>query len=182
MKVYFSKILQIVLVCFFTLNVYAQKGTKLSFESSVQYGTQKDNLTIMASTDFNGDFSLESIKAANWIDITKKFNLATEKVPASSGEKDISDLFASNKPLYIAFKYTGKASSKPSQRGWSVQKLALSHKDVSKTFSPSDFNIVNNSENHEGAGWNISKLGIMFRSNQSTIASDSWAIVKVSDI
>ena len=53
-------------------------GATMAFTSSVQLGTQANQLFVMASTDFNGDYSsLAKIKAATWTDITSRFALGT---------------------------------------------------------------------------------------------------------
>lgn len=180
MKFSLKKVLLLTVISFLTYNLYAQeKDSGLSFESTVQYGKQPNNLAILISNDYNGEGTLGAINSATWIDISQNFKLATDKEPLSSGNLNISKYQKDGKPLYIAFKYTGKASAKPSQRGWGIQNLTLKDKGVAKLFTPSDFKIMNHSDNHEGAGWSKSKSGIAFRSNQSLIASESWGIVKV---
>ena len=184
MRNYLSKFLQVTaVITFLTLNnVYAQKDkTAVSFNTSVQYGSQSNNLSVLVSSDFNGDYSLESIKSATWEDVTKKVKLATDKVPAESGEIDLSKSKAAGKPLYIAFKYIGQASAKPSQRGWGISNVTFSHKGETKTLPIKDFKIIDSKENHEGATW-IKGADIMrFRSNQSVKASESWAIAKIAE-
>ena len=72
-------------------------------------GNQNNQLTILASTDFNGDYSsIAKVKAATWKDITSRFVLGTSTSFVSSGIKDIADLVVAGKPLYIAFKYVTK--------------------------------------------------------------------------
>lgn len=182
MKNYLSRILQVaVIVAFFVVNdVYAQKDkTTISFNTSVQYGSQSNNLSVLISSDFNGNYSLESIKSATWEDVTKKIKLATDKVLTESGDIDLLKNLVSGKPLYIAFKYNGQASAKPSQRGWGISNITINHKGETKTLSIKDFKIVDNKENHEGATWIKGTDMIRFRSNQSTKVSESWAIMKI---
>ena len=50
----------------------AQDKIKMSFSSSVQYGIQKNNIAVLVSSDFSGDYSIEGVRAATWKDITKK--------------------------------------------------------------------------------------------------------------
>lgn len=155
-------------------SVLAQDKTILSFSSSVQYGTQKENIAILVSSDFNGDYTMEGIKAATWKDVTKKATLASGKEPEESGKVNISKEVSN--PKYVAIRYLGEASAKPSQRGWSIIDLKVSN--GSSTFEPV-WKIVNDPNNNEGAGWIIGSKKINFRSNQSLIRNESWAITPV---
>src|SRR5690606_25939464 len=49
-------------------------GATMVFTSSVQLGSQANQLTVLASNDFDGNYeNLESVKDATWIDITNRF-------------------------------------------------------------------------------------------------------------
>lgn len=157
-------------LCFIQMSV-AQ--TILSFKSSVQYGTQENNLSVVISTDFNGDYAMENVKAASWTDITKEFNLASDKESVEAGKVDISKWTKPGQPVYIAFKYLGQKSSKPTQRSWGISDVSVDGKNIPiRTFT-----IVNAADNHEGATWVQSSTWMRFRSNLSKIQSESWAIV-----
>ena len=114
-----------------TLNSYAFKDgrvveggeLKLSFESSVQFGSQANQVSVLYSTDFDGDFTVTDgvFKGADaFKDITSRFKLATNNVYRSSGEVDISDLRVEDKPIYIAFKYNVKNQSPTNQGGFGL--------------------------------------------------------------
>jgi hypothetical protein len=105
-------------------------GATLEFSSSVQLGTQTNQLSILASTDFNGDYSsLAKLKAATWVDITSRFTLGTNATFAATGAKDVSDLIVAGKPLYIAFKYITKPQATNGVvRQWFIQSLILKSK------------------------------------------------------
>lgn len=79
-----------------------------SFRSNVEFGKQPDQLSIMASTDFNGGSTFEDVAAANWTNITARFALGTNATYKPSGEADLSDLRAEGKPLFLAFRYVVK--------------------------------------------------------------------------
>lgn len=88
-------------------------GATMEFSSAVQVvaGTtwQPNQLSILASTNFNGDYSsVDKLKAATWTDITSRFALGTTATFLASGVIDISDLIVAGKPIYIAFKYITK--------------------------------------------------------------------------
>ncbi len=100
---------------------------KMSFSTSITTGTQANQLAVMASTDFNGNYeNFSSVQAATWTDITSRFVLATNATVKASGAKDISDLAVAGRPLYIAFKYTTKPQVTSGEaRTWVVQNLSV---------------------------------------------------------
>ena len=106
-------------------------GATMEFTSSLQTGTQTNQLSIMASTNFTGDYSsVASVKAATWTDITSRFTLGTSATFVATGAKDISDLIVSGKPIYIAFKYvTNSQAPTPGGNGlarqWYIQTFAI---------------------------------------------------------
>lgn len=166
----------------FSMQSMGQDVTKLSFDNSVVYGSQENNLAILISNNFNGEYNLTSINKAKWKDITNSFSLATEKTYSTAGKVDVSKYYTKGQPLYIAFRYLGKASAKPTQRSWSIENVNLKGKDLDKTFQVTDFNIVHNSKNTEGAGWvKRADTGIRYLSNKSLTESESWAIIKILD-
>ena len=121
-----------------TIDISAAPLT-LEFQNSVQLGAQANQLTIMYSTDFNGDYSnVAAIKKATWIDITSKWPLATNAtfvpavpaLPASQDiSRDITDLKVPGKPLYIGFKYLTKPQATNGvARQWFIQAFALKSK------------------------------------------------------
>jgi hypothetical protein len=99
------------------------KGLTLSFQSAVSGGTQANQLAILASSDFNGNYSnLASVKAATWTDITSRFTYGTNATFVASTSKDLSDLAVAGKPLYIAFKYVTKPQLVNGvARSWMIQ-------------------------------------------------------------
>jgi len=118
-------------------------GATMEFTSSQQIvaGTtwQPNQLSILASNDFNGDYSsLDKVKAATWTDITSRFTLSpgtstafTPSSPANT-KVDISDLLSADakKPIYIAFKYvTQPQETNGLARQWYVQTFAIKSKD-----------------------------------------------------
>ncbi|MCE5345142.1 MAG: DUF5017 domain-containing protein [Bacteroidales bacterium] len=109
-----------------TVNV-SDTGATMSFQSSVQLGTQANQVSILSSTDFNGDYSsLASVKAATWTDITSRFVLGTGTAFLASGTKDISDLIVPGKPIYFAFKYLTKPQETNGlARTWYIQLFSI---------------------------------------------------------
>ncbi|HEY1010793.1 DUF5017 domain-containing protein [Daejeonella sp. JGW-45] len=99
----------------------------MQFTSSVQLGTQANQLSVWASNNFNGDYSsVAKVKAATWIDITNRFALGTSTTLLASGTKDLSDLVVAGKPLYIGFKYITKPQAANGvARQWFIQSFAI---------------------------------------------------------
>jgi hypothetical protein len=112
---------------------------KLSVNSSVTNGTgtgspQMNMFSLMASTDFNGDYtSFSSIEAASWTDITSRLTkqeaATTTTINAATPPEgiDLTDLRVPGKPLYIAFKYNIREQSLYGiWRAWRFQAFTLS--------------------------------------------------------
>lgn len=115
----------------------AAAGATLEFSSSLQIATgttwQTNQFSVLASTDFNGDYSsLDKVKAAHWTDITSRFTLSpgTSTAFTASGTKDISDLITDPaKPIYIAFKYLCKPQAVNGiARQFQIQTVAVKSK------------------------------------------------------
>ena len=102
-------------------------GATMAFQSSVQVGTQANQLTVLASTNFSGDYStLGKVKAATWTDITSRFKLGTSTAFLASGTIDITDLMIAGKPIYFAFKYVTKPQvANGLARSWYIQTFAI---------------------------------------------------------
>ena len=104
-------------------------GATMAFQTSVQVGAQANQLSVWASTDFNGDYTFENVKAANWTDITGRFVLGTTTAFRASGTKDITDLMVAGKPIYIAFKYiTRPQATNGLARQWFIQSFVVNSK------------------------------------------------------
>lgn len=128
-------------------------GITMEFTSSVQVGAQANQLSVLASTDFNGDYSsLDKVKAATWTDITSKFALGTNATFKATGAIDISDLAVAGKPIYIAFKYKTDAQSLTNlARQWYIQTFAIkSLKTLPSTASATPITLTLADQIHAG--------------------------------
>jgi hypothetical protein len=119
----------------------ANDDVTLEFSSAVTGGSQEDQLTFLASTDFNGNYDdLESVKSATWIDITDRFTFGSSSSFVSSSQ-DISDLLEPGKPIYFAFRYvTLPQEENGLARTWMIQNFSLNSK---KQFNDSELTIAN---------------------------------------
>jgi hypothetical protein len=106
--------------------VVGLNAATLSFQTKVQFGTQPDQLRVMVSKDFNGEYTIPSVHNATWKDITSLFVLSTSTATISSTVQDITNLIDPEKPLYIAYKYTTLPQAvNGSQRTWTVYNTTL---------------------------------------------------------
>lgn len=106
-------------------------GATMEFSSSVQLGTQANQLSVLYSTNFSGDYSsLAKVKQATWTDITSRFPLGTSTAFVSTTPKDISDLIVPGKPIFFAYKYVTKPQATNGlARQWFIQTFAIKSKD-----------------------------------------------------
>jgi hypothetical protein len=105
-------------------------GGTLAFTSSVSGGTQRNQLAVMVSSDFDGNYDdITHIKKATWKDITSQFTLGTTTAFTASTVKDISDLLVPGRPLYLAFRYTTRPQAVNGEaRTWMVQGITYQAK------------------------------------------------------
>lgn len=103
------------------------EGATIEFSSSVQQGAQTNQLAVLLSTDFSGDYSnLAKVKAATWTDITNKFVFGTNAAFKATGAINVSDLIVAGKPFYIAYKYVTKAqATNKAARQYFIQSFAV---------------------------------------------------------
>lgn len=94
------------------------------FTSFRQWGTQLNTLKLLVSNKFNGKVDT-NIFNQEWVDITDRATLSTTLDNTPSGKIDLSD-FITDKPLYLAFKFTGTQDAS-SQRTWTIKNTVLSN-------------------------------------------------------
>ena len=118
------------------------KGVTLTFKNGVAPGnppgTQADQLSILVSTDFAGDYDdLASVKAATWTDITSSFTLATGAALVASDTVDVSNFVVAGKPVYFAFKYLNTPQvANGFGMQWLIESFMLNSKDTLSTGAP----------------------------------------------
>lgn len=125
----------------------------LSFSTSLNYGMQKDQFAVFASSDFNGQYTVEGLKAATWQNITTLYKLApgNSNTAIAAGVKKISQLAAPGKPLYIGYRFIVKPQTA---------------NGASKLWTMSAFNMSGHTKlgvqtlaDHKSAGWRIIAQG-----------------------
>lgn len=165
----------------------------LNFDSQILDGAQENQFSVLASTDFNGTYTLENVKAAHWTDITAKFRIATyadNRALVGSGEQDISDALVNNKQVFIAFKYLARPETANGKFNlWRVQNLLLQ--------TESDYNGKISVMSQSAGGWQSVKSSnyeanrgyiytnnITFQSNATNkeVEHEAWAITKAINV
>lgn len=166
----------------------------LSFTSAVTGGTQTNQLAVVASTNFNGNYNdFPSIQSATWEDITSRFLLGTSATFRASGAGDISDILVKGKPLYLAFKYvTEPQTTAGAARTWMVQALSLTGNTRAGSLLLADMSNANFIINKEVADTStvprssVSTTRVTMLGNNFDAANDPrheiWAITKAINI
>src|SRR5690606_35603787 len=126
LKNYFNTLL---LLCTAVLRTVGSAADEyvFHFRSSVVYGSQKNDLAIYVSTDFEGGITMDDIGRSKWEDITDKPTLSEGASFVNSGDVDCTSFVKPGKPLFIAFKYSAPATAKPTQRMWRITRPAFKH-------------------------------------------------------
>jgi len=133
---------------------------KLSFTSTVTTtSTQLNTLSVFISTDFSGVYDSTSVYNATWVDLTGKAVLAPGGTETKSGDIELSSFVNGDKPVYIAFKFTG--TSKTAQRTWTLKSVAID-------------NVLDDSTSHEVLGIGESTLG--FKAVVMKAPAVAWTI------
>mgnify|MGYP001298709086 CR=1 FL=1 len=165
-------------------------GILLSFSTTINNGTQDDQLTVMASTDFDGVPDINHIRAANWTDITDRFKLNVRGASASlpSGVSDLKDLHVPGQPLYIGYRYICKPQSQYGANStWRIRAFSLQSQTalgVSSlaTLTTADWMLVNHGDIVDpNRGAVIESSGaVRLNGNHlnKEVETESWAISK----
>lgn len=170
------------------------KAMLSSFSTTLNNGTQNNQLTVMASTDFNGTYDITNIRAASWADITSRYVLNTRDASASlpSGTVNIADLLVDGKPLYFAFRYICKPQSLNGVNStWRIRAFSMqSQTDLGTaslaTLTTADWKLITDGTIVDtGRGAVIESSGaIRFNGNHlnTNVQTESWAISKAFKI
>lgn len=157
---------------------------KMSFSSRTQYGAQDNQFSILASTDFNGEYTIDNIKAASWTDISDRFTIGTDVNFISSGIADLDDLTVEGKPVYFVLKYVYDPT-KGLGRSWYVQNFSL----LSETeigLSPLEsqnslsWQLIYYGPKEAAGRSSVSATTILLRANAAnqTVYTEDWCISK----
>ncbi|WP_162946433.1 DUF5017 domain-containing protein [Chitinophaga barathri] len=119
----------------------------LQFNSQTRAGaTLPRNISVLISTDFNGEYNKEGVKAAKWTDITSRAVLpanTASNADVVSGEINLDDLKVKGSPMYVAFRYVSENPAGTAQRYWNMGRMFL----INKVPGNIDFEITPTIEN-----------------------------------
>lgn len=109
---------------------------QVSFSSDAWFGTQTGQISILVSTEFNGDYTAENIRASldagEWIDITDEFELPENtgtRQTVANGPFDLSDIItAEKKGMYFVFRNRTTNAGAPTQ--WTFSRFLVTANTV----------------------------------------------------
>lgn len=118
----------------------------LQFSSQTRAGaTLPRNIAVLISTDFNGEYTEEAVKAAKWTDITSRAVLpanTASNADVVSGDINLDDLKVKGKPMYLAYRYVSENAAATAQRYWNMGRMFL----INKVPGNGDFEITSTIE------------------------------------
>ena len=173
------------------------KSFSLAFQTRVRNGNQPNQFSVHISSDFNGKYDIESVKAGNFKDITDLVTLSTvNTVYAPSGELDLTPMVTDkSKPLYIGFRYVVKAqtAANGTQRNWDVRDLTLKTlTDIGQTTAidqltaawtlVEDGSIVEPGRNTVNENTGLITLRGNATAEGKLVETEAWAISKAIDL
>jgi len=90
------------------LNLKENPILRFSYKAAHHNGNA---LSVLVSTDYNGENTAEAINAANWINMDVALpDYSTNSYPNNFSASDAIDLSSFESPVYIAFRYVGSSS------------------------------------------------------------------------
>lgn len=148
----------------------------ISFGSTLQFGKQANQLSVLIATDFSGIYTPDEVNLANWIDVTDRFTLASQvdnTVPTFSGDSPIADL-VNDGNIFIAFRYTTyPQATNGKQSSWRVRDFMLTGvSDDSPVLVSDQFS----------ANWNIVNIGEVIDPGRSSIESNGIVLLRGNDV
>lgn len=147
------------------LDFNSDKGTLIyRFASNSRSGeTLPRNISVLVSTDFNGQYDKDNLKIEEWTNITDRAIMPANVAPnpdLASGDIDISDLRVEGKPMYFAFRYVSENPTTTAQRYWNMGRMEL----INKVPGNADYILTSTT------------AGGMFQIVEFTGANNAWTI------
>lgn len=166
---------------------YADNDMVVNFSTYVRYGEIYQNLQFLVSNDFNGNYNVENVEAANWIDLSDKFTFSSGADRTPSGEASLKE-YAGDDPnaqIYVAFRY--RDNEKPRQNNWIIRAITLdliSPEGVRNSLaamSSMSWQVVD--FKNPAMTWNIkSSSQILIDGGSNQPENDDWVISKAFNI
>jgi hypothetical protein len=172
------------------LNEYAYKDGRIVPAGTITMGMSINKLyngpngeiSILASTDFNGKYNIDDIKAATWEPISNRFTFPTTfgaYFPA--GNPNISDLMVDGKPLYVVIRYIELPTTVSVRNNWLFQQLKISTTTVlgSETLlDQTGFQIITTANKNAGRSTIAASGTVTLRGNNTgtRVLTEDWCI------
>lgn len=163
--------------------LYADNDLQIDFKTLVQWGVIYDNLKLLVSNNFSGEYTKEEIEKATWVDISEKavFSTGNDHTPSGTVSLKSYSSPADTGSLYLAFRYTD--SQKTQQNRWVIRTfnaVKVSPEGVQTnvaTMSNAGWNAV--SFLNDSKVWTISPTQLlMYGGVASDTDNDDWVITK----
>lgn len=161
----------------------------LQFNSATTSSTTPAGLQLLVSTDFTEEYDSAGVANPNvhWTDITSRAKLATGTTSTASGQIDLSDLAASGKPIFLAFRFTA-AKTTSAQRTWTVTSLALNNivGDSSSIFpvgtiADATWSVIN--MDGTAVKWTVSSTQLQVKGGAAnSAATENWVVSRAMDL
>jgi hypothetical protein len=155
----------------------------MSFNSSMSFGTQLGQFTVLASTDFNGKYDIANVKAATWKDITSKFTLPVNATYVSSGVRDVSDLIVDGKPLYIVLRYIDDPAKAGTANNWLIQSFLMQSNTVLGTKALLDLTgwtlLYDGPKETTRSSISASTITLRGNANPPRVYTEDWCVSKI---
>lgn len=154
--------------------------------ASSQKPAENTSLEVFISTDFYGDYTWDGINDSNikWQPLNDKitFSDATTSNDVPSGIIDITESAEKERPIYLAFKYTGK-STDTSQNPWIIRQPKIDFIvgeqifPVIRNITDCNFKFIYPPEQDETKVWTVNTQQIR---NAGNVKNDyeAWAVSK----
>lgn len=166
---------------------YADNDMVVNFSTYVRYGEIYQNLQFLVSNDFNGNYDVEDVEAANWIDLSDKFTFSSGVDRTPSGEVSLKE-YAGDDPnaqIYVAFRY--RDNEKPRQNNWIIRAITLDLispegiRNSLAAMSSMSWQVVD--FKNPAVTWNIkSSSQILIDGGANQPENDDWVISKAFNI
>ncbi|WP_113661155.1 DUF5017 domain-containing protein [Pedobacter nanyangensis] len=157
----------------------------LSFTTRVLAAGQTNQFEVLASSDFNGIYTLENVQAATWVPLNSRINLATANTEVNAGTVSVNDALSKGKAIYIGFRYKTKAKENAGNllgARWRVTNFsflissAISSEEKALSGS-AGWNVVTSS-NYEANRVRITSAYLEFMGNatNTSVDTEGWII------
>ena len=170
------------------------KALNVEFYTNRRYGSdvqQPNSLRLLASQNFDNQYTASGVSEATWVDITTAFSLSPSQSDdvkyVSSGVVDLNSLkelglnLDLNKQLYFAFKYNGSTGS--TQPRWWLNQFTLTNITPDGQIIPlttlENAAWVSVGFNSSPVSWIFNTNGLRFAGGGAAVGSNQvWAVSK----